>query len=397
MGITIKENGEVAVMIEVTEGTYLAPASGADYIQALSDGLEMTPAKEVLDRTIMDGNIGRLTPRQGTSSVSGSISVELKSSGTAGVAPESAPLYKGALGAQRSFVTKTSSDADGGTHTSTRICLADGDAAVFNVGDIVTTKRAGAYHTSPIVSKSDVAGNNHIMLLVADPAGAYVDGIAIEAGVTFYTANSGHPSLSVSKYVEGAVLEQAAGCRISSMAVNNFATGQLADVSFGFEGINFDRSVTASPYTPSFDTAFPVVVLKACVYVDGAAYEVSDFSLSLENSLAWKTPTCSTTGRSAGRIAGRTVSGSFTPYKQDDSVANFTKFKNGTEFSVFVSAYVPTSTAGQYEDVVGFYLPKCMITEIGEADQDGILQDAISFAVTRGTDGSNEELYIGFN
>lgn len=397
MGLTIRQNQELAIMEEVTEGTYLVPASGADYVQALSDGLEMTPAKELLDRNIMDGNIGMLTPRQGMSSVAGSISVEMKTSGTEGAAPEASPLYRAAMGNSRTFVTKTSDDTDSGTpHTSSRIYLLDGDAAVYNVGDIVTTKRSGAYHTSPITAVSTAGGDNYIDLLVADPAGAYVDGIAITAGYTALTANTGHPTLSISKYVEGAVLEQAAGCRVNSMSLNNFATGQLADVGFAFEGLNFDRSVTASPYTPSFDSAYPAVILSACVYVDGVALDVSDVSISLENSLGFVSPTCSSTGRSSSRVASRTISGSFTPYKQDDSVANFDRWNDSTEFSLFITAHVPTSTAGEYDQIVSWYLPVCFSTEIGESDADGILQDAISFRASRGSDGSSEELYVTF-
>jgi hypothetical protein len=398
MALTIKSKQELAIMIEDTEGVYKAPASGADYVQALEDNLEMTPNKELLDRSIMDGNLGMLTPRQGMSSVAGSIGVEMKTSGTEGGTPESSPLYRAAMGASRSFITKTSDDTDSGTpHTASRIYFLDGDAAVYNVGDIITTKRSGAYHTSPITAVSTSAGDNYIDLLVADPAGAYVDGIAITAGYTVYTANTGHPTLSISKYVEGAVLEQAAGCRVNSMSLNNFATGQLADVGFAFEGLNFDRSVTASPFTPSFDSAYPAVILSACVYLDGTAIDVSDVSISLENSLGFVSPTCSSTGRSSSRVASRTVSGSFTPYKQDDSVANFDRWNDSTEFSLFITAHVPTSTAGEYDQVMGWYLPVCMSTEIGETDADGILQDSISFRATRGSTGSSEEMYIGFS
>ena len=398
MGITIKENQEVAVMEEVTEGTYIAPASGTDYVQVLSDGLEVTPAKEQLDRAIMDGSIGRLTPRQGTSSVSGSVGVELKASGTEGAAPESAPLYKSAMGAERTFVTKTVDDLDsGGTHTASKAYLSDGDGAAFEVGDVVTFKVAGAYHTTPITTVGTAIGDNFIETLVANPSGAYTDTTVITAGATYFTANTGHPSLSVSKYVEGAVLESGSGCRPSSMSLNNFSTGQLADVSFGFEGMSFDRSVTSSPFTPSFDAAFPAVILKACVYMDGTLIDVNDVSVSLENTIAWKTTTCSENGRVAGRVSNRVMSGSFTPYKQDDSVDMFTKFDNSTEFSVFLTAHVPTGVAGEYDQVCSFYLPNCVITELAESDADGLLQNAVSFAATRGSTGSEEECYVTFS
>lgn len=399
MGFTIKQNTKVAVEKEVTEGTHVDPATGAAFISPLADGLEVTPAKEQLDRNNLNASIGKSTPRTGLKSVTGTIPVEMKSNGTEGAAPEYGPLMESCLGAERSEVSLTMSDADdagGNAYSDSIIRLADADASKINVGDIVTTKRAGAYHTSPVSSVNNTVGQTEIVLLVADPAGAYVDGIAISAFQTYLPANSGHPALSVTKYVEDEIKETATGVKCTSMSVNNFTTGQLADISFGFEGLSFDRVVETIAQTPVFDAALPPVILNACIYQDGVNIDVNEFTVSVENTLGFITSTCSESGKISSRITERVVSGSINPYKQDDSVANFDKFDTNTTFSLFGFAYNPTAVAGEYEDVVAFYLPNCLITELGEGDQDGVLQDTLSFAASRGSDGSEEELYITF-
>lgn len=393
MSDSVKNTIKIGIMEEVTEGTYLAPSSATKFVAPLADGMELTPAKELLERNVMTGSIGKVTPRTGMKSVSGSLSTEARSSGTTGQEPQFGPLMKAALGAVRTNTAVVTTKASG--NTATVLQIDDADIAKFAVGDIVLVKQSGAYHVSPITAKSTGTGTATITMLVAHPSGDCTDSVTVDKFVTYYTANSGHPTLSISKYVEGARLEQAAGCRVKSMELSNFATGQLADFKFAFEGLSFDQSLTAPPFTASFDSALPPIVLSATVYMDGTAVAVNEMAFSLENTLAFKTSTASSNGKISSRITERKVSGSFNPYKQDNSVANYTKFNANTEFSVFGYMANPTSTAGQFDGVVAFYLPKCIITELGEADQDGLLQESISFQASRGSDGSTEELYIG--
>lgn len=393
MADTIKNNIKVAVMVESVEGTYLAPASAAAFISPLADGFEINPAKELLERNNLNASIGKSTARSGMRSVSGSIAVEAKANGVAGAEPEYAPLLKAALGASRQNTTVVTSKASG--NTASILQIEDADISEFNIGDIILVKQAGAFHVSPITSKTSGAGTASITLLVAHPSGDLTDSVTIEKHSTYYTANSGHPTLSLSKYVENARLEQAAGCRVSSMSLNNFATGQLADFSFGLEGLSFAHSLAAPGYTPSYNSALPPIVLSAYVYMDGVAIAINELTLNVENSLAYKTSTASSNGKISSRITQRVVSGSINPYKQDNSVANFSKFNADTEFSVFGYMAVPTGVAGEFKDVVAFYLPKCMITEYAEGDQDGLLQESLSFSASRGSDGSSEEIYIG--
>ena len=389
MSIAVKNNTVYAVEVEVTEGTYVAPSAATSYVQTLSDGAEITPAKELLERNIFNGSIGKTTPRTGQKSVSGSLPVEMRAGETEGAIPEYDAVMRSAMGSRKTTAAVTSSTG----HTTTVIQIEDADIADFLVNDIVLIKEAGAYHVSPVTAVDPTPAAANITILVP-MASAPADNVEIASSVTYNVANSGHPSLSISKYVESAVLEQGTGNRVTSMSLDNFTTGQLASFNFGFEGLSFDRSVTPSPFTPDYQDTLPPIILSACVYQDEVKIPVNELSFSLENSLGFVTSTCSPNGRISSRVTERTVSGSFNPYKQDDSVDQFDKFNTNSQYSVFASAHNPTAVDGEYEQVVAVYMPSCLTTEIGEGDQDGLLQDAVSFSANKGSDSSVDELVI---
>ncbi len=392
MAIAVKKNTSYAVMIEAVEGVYQVPAGVSSYVQTLAEGDEMNGSKELLERNILTNSIGKTSPRTGQFQVSGSLPVEARSHSTEGSAPEYDALIRSALGTRRQITTTTTTKAVG--NTATVLQIEDADISKFNVGDIIMTKGAGAYHVSPITAKSTGAGTATLTLLVAHPSGDHADSVVISKATVYTVADSGHPSLSISRYLENAVLEQATGCRVSSMSLENFSTGQIPSFNFAFEGMNFDRSLTVNPYTPSYDPALPPIVLDARLYMNGASIDVNEVAISLENALGFETSIAAENGRISGRATERTISGSFNPYKQDDSIANFTKFKENTAFSLFAYAKNSTSTAGQFENVVAIYMPNCLITELAESDQDGLLQEGIAFSANRGAAGTTNEIYI---
>lgn len=398
MAIAVRENTVYAVEIEDTEGTYKAPTSSSSYVLTLEDGAEFSPEKELLERSVFNGSLGKTTPRTGMRQVSGALPVEMRASSTEGSAPEYDALMRSALGLRRQVSATTADNSDTGTtpeaHTTTRIYLADSDGDKYNVGDVVTVKKTGAYHTSPVVEVSDAAGDSYIDLLIAADS-AFENGDVIAAVTTYATANSGHPSLSISKYMEEARLEQASGCKVTTLELSGFETGQLASFNFGFEGLDWDTSLTPQPHTPVYDTALPPIILSACVYQNGQKIDVNSFSFNLDNELGFATSTCAANGRFSARPTSRTITGTMNPYKNDDDVDQMTNFKNNVEFSLSATAYIPDSEEdGEYGQVVSIYMPNCIITEIGEEDADGLLQESLTFQATRGQDATQEELYI---
>lgn len=392
MATTVRDNTKVAVEIEVTEGTYVAPSGASSFVQTLSDGFEMTPSKELLDRNVLNGSVGRSTPRTGTRSVSGSVPVEARAFSTEGDAPEYDKLLRAALGSRRQISAEVTTKASG--NTGTVLAIENADIADFAVGDIILIKESGGYHVSPITAVDDTTDAAEITLLVPKASGSFSNSVVIAKATIYTVANSGHPSLSITKYVEDAVREVAKGCRVTSMSLESFSTGQLPTFNFGFEGLDFDRTLTAPSYSPSYDATLPPIVLDARAYVDGDEVMVNEVSFSLENSLGYKTAISESNGRASSRVTQRTITGTFNPYKEDDDLSNYNKFVNNTAFSLFAYAKNPTSTPGEFENIVAFYLPNCLITEMGEADQDGILQDALTFSADRGPAGTSNEIFI---
>ena len=383
MSYTIKNNVRLFIKKESTEGTYAAPSSGSDAIQCM-DGLEVKPSRELLERQVLGTGLAKISPRTGLKSVSGIIPVYMRAGSTATTAPETDVMLESLMGSKRNSTSITS----GTGHTTSVINVSS--TTNLHIGDIVVIKQAGNYHASPI---SALTTNTSVTLLVpADSAPA--DNVVIEAFTTYVPVTTGHPSYSVSKYVESAILEQATGCKTTSLSLDSFETGKLASFKFGFEGLNFDRSLSAPAYTASFQTSETPVILDACIWQDGVEIQVNKFSLTIDNKMGFIQDTCD--GKKASRITERTVKGSIDPYKSSSDVANFTKFNTNAPFSLFVTAHNPSATAGEFNQSVSFYLPKCTMTELGESDNAGVLQDSISFSANT-PDGVNSEIYISIS
>lgn len=397
MSIAVKNNTVMAVETESTEGTYAAPVSGDSFVQTLSDGAEMNPAKELIERNVFNGSIGKSTPRSGTKSVTGAMPVEYRAAEVEGNAPEYDKLLLSAMGQKRAMAAPMTT---GENHTTSQINIEDADIGDINVGDMVMIKQAGSFHVSPVSEVDDTLGAASITLLIP-MAVAPADNVVIAKFTTYVTADAGHPSLSISKYVEDAITEKATGCKVTSMSLESFETGQIASLNFSFEGMGWDRTVAAPPHAPNYDASLPPIILEACVWQDGVKIPVNSLAVSLENTLGFVTSTCSSNGRISSRVTERNITGSINPYKEDDNVDNFLKFKSNQEFSLFAMAKIPMldvngNSTGEYSQVVAIYLPKCFISEIAEADQDGLLQEELSFVASRGADGQSEEMYMGF-
>lgn len=387
----IKNSTILGLEAESTEGTYVAPSGVTSYCQTL-DGLEITPAREVIDRNLLKSSIGKDIPRMGIKSASGTIPVEFRANGTAGAVPDFDVLLRSALGAVR---TKTASTSKNASHTSTVIGIEDADISKYAVGDCVLVKESGAYEIRPISAVDSTGGAATITFPFALSNGAPSNSVVIEAFSTYYPASTGHPSISVSAYWGNTIRQAILGARVASMSLDNYSAGQVASLNFGVEGLDFTQIDGAAPSTPSYDAGLPPIILEACVYRNGTALELPSFGLSLSNTLGFQTSTCSSNGRTAGRVTAREITGTINPYTDDTSVSRFDDWVAGTVFSLFAYAYNPTSTSGQFEDAVAIWMPNCVATEFKLADQDGVVTDEIGFRATVGT-AETGELFMSF-
>ncbi len=385
----------IGVKNESTEGTYAAPAAATDYIQPLSDGFSLSPARDTVDRKILTSSIGKASPRAGMKSVQAALPVEFRASGTEGGDPDFDRLMTTALGARHQVSSHADVIAAGSTTTVIR--LSDPHVAYFQVGNIIVIKEPGAHSSHAITAIDTTPGAATITILPAAP-GVPSNGTDISLSTTYYPANSGHTPLSLSYYWANTIREAAIGCKVTSLSIDNFTVGQIASFNFGLEGLSFTEVDGAAPHTPSYDTGIPPLILQACVYQDGVDVPLNSFTLSLDNSLGFITSTCSADGKISSRITERSIKGTMNPYKDDTSVAQFTRFNTNTPFTLCAFAFNPSAVSGEITmgSVVGIYLPNCLITSKKVADQDGILTDEIEFSADRGNSGSNDEIFIGF-
>lgn len=383
----IKKNSIIGIEVESTEGTYVAPQATTSYIQPLADGFGMQPAREVIERGTLNASPGRQTPRMGIKTVAGSLPCEFRASGTEGGAPDFDSLLKGALGATRNAASGTSSSG----HTSTVINFTD--ASDYSVGDIVLVEESGAFELRPVTGTTATS----ITLGFALSNGAPSDAVDVSAFRTWYTSGTGHPSLSVSYYWGNEVRQAMLGGRVQTMSIDGYTAGGVASFNFGMQGLNFTETDGAAPHTPSYDSGLPPVILSACVYRDGTTMELNDFSVSLTNTWAEKRSTCNSNGITGLVLDSREITGSINPYKDNTSTDYFDDWVAGTEFSLFATAYIPSTTSGEITlgSVVAIWMPQCIATEFETTDLNGILIDQMSFRATRGTAGTSEEMYIG--
>lgn len=396
MAIAVKDNTSYAVEIEDTEGTYKAPTATTSYVQVLKDGAEMTRSQELLERNIFTGSIGKTQSRLGTRSVAGAMPVELRAAETEGATPEADALYTGAMGTKKTRAVITTKTGN----TSDFLQIEDADIGEFSRYDIICIKQDLNFAMNWVATVDSTLGAANIELgmpLSFTPD----DNVEIAAVTQYSTANSGHPSLSISKYIEDAKLEQAVGCKVTSMSLENFTTGQIPSVNFGFEGLNFDSTLTASPFTPDYQNTKPPIALRACVHQDETNIQVNDLTLSLENTLGFVTSTCSSNGRISSRVTQRSITGSFNPYKSDSELVQFGKFKSNQTYSLFAYAFNPALDSngdylGQWSNGIAILLTNCITTELGESDRDGLLVEDVTFEATRGVLGTDEEMKIAF-
>lgn len=391
----IKGNTVVGLEKEVTEGTYVAPSAATSYIRPLEDGLEVAPSREIIERALLNASPGAETPRMGKKSVTAAMQVEARGSGTEGAAVDHDAAIEAALGAVRSVSSNVTSKNT--THTSTVIYLDDADKDVFNIGDLVVVKQSGAHEMRPISAVVRTSGSASITFPFALDNGAPSNSVVLSKCRTFYTAASGHPSLSATVFWGSEIEERAYGLKVTQMALEGFEVGKVPKLSFQFAGLAYSHANGAPAHTPSYDSGLPPIVLGACVWRNGTKISVPGFNFSLANTLAALETTCDTNGIVGQRVSKREITGTITPYKDDTSVGYYTDWNAGTEFSLFAYAYIPSGTTGQFTmgSIIGFWLPQCIATSFKVSDVDGVLVDELQFKATRGGAGDQEELYIG--
>lgn len=324
------------------------------------------------------------------SEVQGAIPVEFKASATQGTAPQSLDiLMRSLLGGKRQIASVQTSDNT--SHTSTVIYFANTSA--FAVGDIVLVMESGAYECRPI---SAITANTSITFPFALDNGAPSNSVQVGKVTTYYSDTSSSISFSAEHNLgSGAIKQKVAGLRAASMSLENWSVGQMPTASFNVQGLSLTRLDEDASYTPDFSADGEVpVALSACAWIGGNKMSYTELSLSIENTIAYIQDACDADGRIGSRITSQVTNVTINPYMDNaDLTKTWNKFNNNDDVSFFAYAYNPTSTAGQFGEIVAMWIPQARIIEAPVADTDGIVSENLSIRAHQSS--GNDSIYIG--
>jgi len=386
IGIVNNESA-VALKVESTSGTYVAPTASTDYIEVLSEGTSLNKTREELSRNTLGSSTEQEASRVGIAEVTAELAVEFGASAeaTAGAAPQRLDLIlRSGLGGKRTNTLET-------TTTSNTSTVLNFTSHGILKGDIVLVREAGAFELRPVASVTSTT----VTLAFALSNGAPSDEVEVEAFTTYYSDTSSSVSLSMEHSVGNTVLQKAAGLRVQSMSLENWSAGQIPSFNASLGGLSLERADGEASYTPDFTAdALPPVALSACLYINGTMLSYSELGMSIENTLSFLIDACSASGKVNSRITDQVTTFSCKKYSDDTTLTEWDNFNANDDVSVFFYAYNPSSTAGEFSECVAVWLPQGKITAAPFGDQDGIVTDDLEIKAHRSA--GNDSVFIGF-
>jgi len=386
----VKGQSSIYLVKEITEGTFVPETLVNQAIEPLQDGLEFKLARESIERSTLTDTIEAVEPRLGVKTVTGTIPLEFKAGSSAGAEPRGQILYESLLGGKRQITSTTTTKASG--NTVSFLAIEDADIADFAAGDTILLKQAGDFQLRPIASVVTTIGAAGLNMAI--PFSAMSQAQVIEK-VTTYFHNSDAVSFSAAHYIGGEILESVSGLKTISASLDNWAANKTPNISFSVEGLDVTRAPDSPSLSPDFSNDSKVPVLQnACAFIGTTEIDYSELGLSMENTKADLLSACSPSGKIGTRKTAFSVSGSINPYMSAVNVDRWNSFENGTVTSLFVYAYNPTATAGEFNQAVAIWIPNMKITNMPSADSDGVLLDAIEFKAFR--KNGNDSVFLSF-
>lgn len=216
------------VMKETTEGTYLVPAASTDYV-ALRPDAAMAPSIETLENEEVKSSIGASQPILGNEAPTYSVSHYIKHSGVEGQAPAYGKFLESLFGAVDTEATQYDTVS---SSTTSVIKVDTGEGAQFRRGQALLIKDStNGYRIRAVESIS----SDDLTLMFRLPS-APSSGVNLGKATTYYPANSGHPTLSLTHYLgNGGAIQAMTGARVVSASITG-ESGALLDGSFSMEG-----------------------------------------------------------------------------------------------------------------------------------------------------------------
>lgn len=242
--VGINRNSVFALVPEVTEGTPVAPSSGAQFVP-LRSGFTMEYAVETLDNEELLADIGAAKPSKGKESVNGEHSAYLKASGVEGQAPELDVMYQSVLGGKS--VASTEYDTVSGSTTKI-VNVNTGEGASFEQGEALLIKNGLGYEIRNIKSIATDALSVGFALNNAPASGVNL-GKAV-----LYKPGSAFPSFTAWLYNgNGHAVEMASGDQLTELSLE-FNVNEYASASFSYQGIKYHfNPITITSSTDTID------------------------------------------------------------------------------------------------------------------------------------------------
>lgn len=233
----------LAVKIETTEGTPLAPTAATDFVK-IQDDVSLSPNAESLENAELTGSIGPAKPIRGVETPTASFSKYLNHSGVEGQEPQYGPILEALFGSKNVYAA---AEATVASATETAITLGGGEGANYARGYGLLIKDGTNGFRIRVVES--VAGDVLTLNMPLPTGQAPAAGVKVGLPITYIPTNKDHPSLTIWNYLgDGGATQMIAGARTLSWDITADA-GQLINGSFSFEGVAFywnPTEITAS-------------------------------------------------------------------------------------------------------------------------------------------------------
>jgi len=247
--MAISSKSSVAsVKKETTEGTLVAATAATSFIPLQPDAA-MAPNTETLTNDEIKSSIGASAPILGLEAPTFSLSHYVKHSGVEGQAPGYGPILESIFGATDTEATEYNTVA---SSTTSVIKVDTGEGAQFRRGQALLIKDpVNGYRIRAVES---ISGND--LTIGFNVPVAPGTGVNLGKAITYYPANTGHPTLSFFHYLGNPGAVQAiSGARTVSASFSAEA-GQLLNGTYSFEGVSYyfnPIEITSSTDTLDFD------------------------------------------------------------------------------------------------------------------------------------------------
>ena len=226
----VTRKSALAVKVETTEGTPVAPTASTDYLP-IQDDVDFSAEFDVLENAELKNSIGRSKPVLGAENPTASFGLYLKHSGTQGQAPAYRQILKAAWGGedvetlQSSVLSATVAAATTQVGEGTRFVR--GQAALIKDG-------VNGYSIRAIDS---ISGD--VLTYGFNTASAATANSLLGLAATYFPVDEGQQTLSLWNYVgNGGAVQLVSGCRPTSITYD-FPAGDFINGAYSFEGIEY--------------------------------------------------------------------------------------------------------------------------------------------------------------